>query len=54
MNALFVKLKMKLFNTDNISSTGIKAMIENITVSLSSNRILCAKFLNNNLNSTFS
>lgn len=32
MNALFVKLKMKLFNTDNISSTGIKAMIENITV----------------------
>ncbi|WP_306792013.1 hypothetical protein [Agathobacter rectalis] len=34
MNALFVKLKMKLFNTDNISSTGIKAMIENITVLL--------------------
>lgn len=34
MNALFVKLKMKLFNTDNISSTGIKAMIENITVFL--------------------
>lgn len=34
MNVLFVKLKMKLFNTDNISSTGIKAMIENITVLL--------------------
>ncbi len=34
MKELFIVLKMKLFNIDKSTSTGIKAMIENITVFL--------------------